>query len=235
MWYRCPMKSWDEQNLRVAVEKSLTLADVVKNLGLVRTGSIYRAIRKWLLKYQISTTHFIRYSATPRPPLTPLEFVFCENSQVDGSTLVARVRREFAVPYECDSCHIGPMYNGQPLTLQLDHKNGVRNDNRILNLRFLCPNCHTQTETWGGKKRELCNPKPHPARVGKRKADHDAVRVRYDEIRNYLAVGKEFGISNNAVKKIVSRPRISAEDDSAPTREADGSNPSVDASTRIVQ
>lgn len=51
----------------------------------------------------------------------------------------------------CEICKIGPIWNNMPLTLQIDHINGNNKDNRIENLRFLCPNCHSQTDTFGAK------------------------------------------------------------------------------------
>lgn len=51
----------------------------------------------------------------------------------------------------CELCKIGPIWNNLPLTLQIDHINGNNKDNRIENLRFLCPNCHSQTDTFGAK------------------------------------------------------------------------------------
>ena len=52
--------------------------------------------------------------------------------------------------YKCQKCGISE-WLGNPLTLQLDHINGVNNDHRLTNLRFLCPNCHSQTDTYAGK------------------------------------------------------------------------------------
>lgn len=61
--------------------------------------------------------------------------------------------------YQCAACGIGPQYNGKPLVLQLDHIDGDRKNNIQSNFRWLCPNCHTQTETWGqkGKRNRSCS------------------------------------------------------------------------------
>jgi ribosomal protein L13E len=53
---------------------------------------------------------------------------------------------------ECEDCGLRE-WRGKPLSIQIDHRNGVRNDNRVENLRMLCPNCHSQTVTFGGRNR----------------------------------------------------------------------------------
>lgn len=55
-------------------------------------------------------------------------------------------------PEICVSCKIGPKWNGNPLVLQLDHIDGNSDNNMPSNLQLLCPNCHTQTETFGSKQ-----------------------------------------------------------------------------------
>lgn len=73
------------------------------------------------------------------------------NGQV-GSGLRASLIR-LGRKYECELCGQGPEWNGQPLTLQVDHRDGDRDNHDPENIRFLCPNCHTQTPTYGNKKR----------------------------------------------------------------------------------
>jgi 5-methylcytosine-specific restriction endonuclease McrA len=60
-----------------------------------------------------------------------------------------RLYEEKILEEKCVGCSIGNIYNNKPITLQLDHINGINTDNRIENLRILCPNCHSQTATWG--------------------------------------------------------------------------------------
>ena len=62
---------------------------------------------------------------------------------------------EELIPYRCSVCGIEPMWQSKPLTLVLDHINGVNNDNRLQNLRFLCPNCNSQTNTFSRGHRRM--------------------------------------------------------------------------------
>ena len=61
-----------------------------------------------------------------------------------------RILKEGLLEYECNECNIKD-YNGKPLSLELDHINGKGHDHRLENLRWLCPNCHSQTKTFRGK------------------------------------------------------------------------------------
>ena len=65
--------------------------------------------------------------------------------------LLRRALVEVGVPYQCAECGVGGMWQGKSLILHVDHVNGDCLDSRVENLRFLCPNCHTQTATWAGR------------------------------------------------------------------------------------
>ena len=69
-------------------------------------------------------------------------------------TIKYRILREGLIPYICSECGQLPEHNGKPLVLQLHHKDGINNNHDIDNLTFLCPNCHTQTETYAGKNKK---------------------------------------------------------------------------------
>ena len=80
-----------------------------------------------------------------------LESVLTVNSSYARHALKRRLVEEGMLDYRCQICSNDGMWNGQKLSLQLDHVNGVFNDNRLENLRFLCPNCHSQTDSYAGK------------------------------------------------------------------------------------
>lgn len=78
--------------------------------------------------------------------------ILIENSPYSNiRSLKNRLIKENYLEYKCEKCGNKGEWLGKKLTLQLDHINGKNNDHRIENLRFLCPNCHAQTSTYGGK------------------------------------------------------------------------------------
>ena len=139
------MRTKDE--LLKAVDGSQSMAEVVRKLGLNKSSGTYAAVRKDFERYEINPQFKKRRSTSAYA----LEDIFCENSTYDRTTLRNRIIKKEILKYECSGCGISD-WNGNSISLQLDHINGVPNDNRLKNLRFLCPNCHSQTSTWGNKK-----------------------------------------------------------------------------------
>lgn len=87
-----------------------------------------------------------------KPKKYPLDEILVVNSKFSHKQrLVYKLLEEKLIEHKCNMCRICPVWQEKTLVLQLDHINGTNNDNRIENLRLLCPNCHSQTDTYGGK------------------------------------------------------------------------------------
>lgn len=83
----------------------------------------------------------------------PDKEVFAENSKYPRHCLKRRILQDSLIKYECACCSIGPVWQGKPMILILDHINGINNDNRLENLRFVCSNCDSQLTTYKSKNR----------------------------------------------------------------------------------
>lgn len=138
------------------MEKSYSFVDVAKNVGLVGedvskiSARLCKNIKKYIRENKLSTSHFKHLSRVGYKVTWTNEQVFSENSEVSQST----VKKRFIemVKYECAICNVGS-WNNAPLSLQLDHIDGDNKNNLMSNLRLLCPNCHSQTETFGSKNK----------------------------------------------------------------------------------
>ncbi len=158
--------------LAEAAAESLSIADVLRRLGITIAGGNHAHISRQLKRFGIDTSHFLgqahhggRRSGRRLPPEEVLR-VCPPGSPRTKPPLLRRALQEAGVPYRCDSCKIEGTWEGGPLTLHVDHLNGDWLDNRINNLRFLCPNCHSQTENFAGKNKGAVAQRQEAASLG---------------------------------------------------------------------
>ncbi len=145
----------DRSNLEDIVKMSKSITNVLRELGYSnpRAGRNRSDLINRLIQERIDYSHF---DGTRRAPSNiekySLSEILIENSPYRcDHHLKKRLVKSGLLEYKCSECGLTDMWNGKPLKLHLDHKNGNHRDYRLENLRFLCPNCHSQTETYAGK------------------------------------------------------------------------------------
>ena len=159
--------SWTDKQLRKAVKTSKYYVEVARKLGVEESTSGLRPIYRRITKLKLDTSHFSQNLGRLRGLLEytknrelAYSKVFCQDSKVPRQSLTRYILRHNIIEYVCSLCKCqkmdpdgagGWLWNGEHITLQIDHINGKNNDNRESNLRWLCGNCHTQTKTFGGR------------------------------------------------------------------------------------
>lgn len=149
-------KSWTERQLKKAAQTSLSVRQVLKKLNLKAAGGNYTQIGKYLKFYKIDTRHFkgrgwnrgLKGIGQPR---VPLDNILIANSDFQSYKLKNRLfAANLKIP-RCEKCGWAEKSLDGRLPLELDHINGNSRDNRIENLRVLCPNCHSLQPTHRGR------------------------------------------------------------------------------------
>ena len=148
------LKTVDE--LKKIVEESETLSEVMKKLGYSgNRGNSIKGLKEYLDKVGIDYSKFsVKRLSMFSHPKVDLENILVEDCKYTNMyRLKERLLRTGLLGNECSICGLKE-WMGKEIVLQLDHINGNNRDNRIENLRLLCPNCHSQTETFCGKKKK---------------------------------------------------------------------------------
>lgn len=161
---------------------AISIADAARKLGL--SGNNYRKVHfladHYGLEKPVYQASVINAIIATR---MPLEAILINGSYYSTSELKKRLVRSGQLIYVCEHCRLDPdtSVTWEGITLQLDHVNGNSADNRIENLRILCPNCHTQTETYGkGAGKKYKNGKNGKCTTCKRRSPHAEICWRCD-------------------------------------------------------
>ena len=154
------IRSWTDDDLKIAVEKSRSIRSVLLALELVPAGGNYVQIKKRIELLGIDIAHFtgmgwnVGLQFKPSPA-KPLEELLVENGTMQSFSLKKRLFQAGIKKPECELCGWSEMSIDGRIPVELDHINGKRNDNRLENLRVLCPNCHSLQVTHRGKNKKV--------------------------------------------------------------------------------
>jgi len=231
-------KNYEINKFSEIISSSLSYKEVFQKLGLDYRGNNYATIHKYIDIYQLNTSHFNVYServkTLSRYNKIPLSLILVENSEYKSTNnLKKRLYNENILERKCILCGQNENWNGAHMSLILDHINGVSNDNRIKNLRIVCPNCNATLPTFAGKniktnrdkiitpkirkkKIRYCNKcgSPHSgksgicitcSRIKSRKVEHPTHEQLLMDIKElgYSGTGRKYGVSDNAIRKWV--------------------------------
>lgn len=233
---------YGEREAREAVAASRSYSEVLRRLGMRPAGGNHKLLRRYVDEvWSISTDHFDP-GAAARANLNraakPIEEILVVESSYSRGKLKDRLFGEGLKERRCEMCGQDERWRGRSMALILDHINGVPNDNRIENLRILCPNCAATLDTHCGRKNRRepvmrsCNRcrREFMAKYRRHRYCSRACGVRWDraavrgvsnaaarrverpprdrllaeiEATSYAGVGREYGVSDNAVRKWV--------------------------------
>jgi 5-methylcytosine-specific restriction endonuclease McrA len=149
-------RKYTEDILRGAVEASTSVAGVLRHLGLNQAGGTHAHISRMIKSFEIDTSHFVRHhNGSARRRLRPEQIMvrIPYGSKRTNPALLRRALIESGRPYGCELCGNAGTWRGSALRLEVDHIDGDYHNNEASNLRFLCPNCHTQTDNFAGRSR----------------------------------------------------------------------------------
>lgn len=230
VWVRGYMSQyWTDAEFTEIVKNSNRILDVLEYFGLSkRGGQYYKLFHDSVKKLNLDISHF-NNTKKYRAPRLLKDVLIDSGHYTSSSDLRKRLIKEGILNNVCSVCGQLPVWNNKPLTLQLDHINGINTDNRLENLRILCPHCHSQTETYCGNKKEkqtyirICKMCGGPKKTKgsqlcdtcytqnqKTKIVWPQPEIVFQLVTDYgfVATGNKLGVSDSAVRKFLKKNNL---------------------------
>jgi 5-methylcytosine-specific restriction endonuclease McrA len=201
------------ENIIKIIKESKSYNDALKKLKWGNGSYAYKKIKKIIKENNISTSHYIDSKEAlekyHKEKTISLNKILIENSTyTNRDKIKKKLISNNLMEYKCVFCENPGIWLGKKISLILDHINGIKNDNRIENLRLVCPNCNATLDTHCGKNIKKKNPKkikktPLEVQKPRRTIERPPLNVLLEEIKNlgYSATGKKYGVSDNAIRK----------------------------------
>lgn len=145
-------KEWLEQ----LCAESRSYAEVLRKAGRAQAGGSQRTLKEKIKEWNIDISHFSgqrwRKTIMFQEKYLPENLFRKDGTNASNQTIRRYLLEYHLLDYVCEGCGCNGTWQGEPITLQLHHKDGNRRNNELSNLSFLCPNCHAITDNFGGKK-----------------------------------------------------------------------------------
>lgn len=149
------ISNFTKEELETLLNKSSSYGEFLDKMGYSKSGNGYKHTKIYLDKIGVNYEFITkkRWSSVE----TSNDNVFLNGTNICTKSLKSKILKYKLLEYKCvgEDCGNNGEWLGKKLSLHLDHKNGINTDNRLENLRFLCPNCHSQTSTYAGKNNKM--------------------------------------------------------------------------------
>lgn len=146
-------RNYSKEQLIIAVSTSTSIRETLLKLNIKAAGGNYKCFHNLIQELNIDTSHFLGHGNNKGKTFSskrPIEDYLNNKQPIQSYKLKNRLIKDKIFKHECSCCKL-INWNNLPIPLELDHINGNHNDNSLVNLRLLCPNCHAQTDNYRGK------------------------------------------------------------------------------------